>query len=114
MNLNNTPTEEQLRQLLAGCNDRAGHHVLWVEKNGEVHISMSPAKPSLAGFQQSHPDMKLRYETFEKGNEYVGVPAAADEAWVTHLFASLVREWPKAKVSAEPAYVELPEFEVSG
>jgi hypothetical protein len=106
MNLDNSPTEEQLRQLLAQCNDRASHHVLWVEKNGEVHVS-AVSELSPGGFQQAQPGMQLRYETFEKGNEYVGVLAATDQEWVSQLFESLVKEWTRAKGKAKPEYVEL-------
>src|SRR5438034_1059892 len=32
MNLSANPTKEQLRKLLQSCDDRAGHHVLWVAR----------------------------------------------------------------------------------
>ncbi|MBY0524921.1 MAG: hypothetical protein K2R98_16065 [Gemmataceae bacterium] len=107
MNLDNAPTKDQLRQLLAQFNDRAGHHVLWVEKNGEVHLSTVPAGLPPVQFQPSRSELQLRYEAFEKGNEYVGASAAADAEWVSQLFESLRKEWPKAKGKAEPGYVDL-------
>jgi hypothetical protein len=100
MNLNNSPTKEQLRQLLAGCNDRTADHLLWVDKSGDVRISVVPPRPS-------SDDMQLHYEKFEKGNEYVGVSAAADDDWVSQLFESLMKEWIKAKGKAKPEYVDL-------
>jgi hypothetical protein len=97
MNLDNHPTVEELRDLLRRCDDRAGHHVLWVAKNGDVHVSRVPKGKMPVGFQEVEPEMQLRYETFEAGNEYVGPEAAEDESWVKQLFDALVKEWPKAK-----------------
>ncbi len=97
MNLNNNPTVEELRDLLRRCDDQAGHHVLWVAKNGDVHVSRVPKDKKPVGFEEAEPEMQLRYETFEAGNEYVGPDAAEDAAWVEQLFDALVQEWPKVK-----------------
>jgi hypothetical protein len=116
--LNLDPTREQLRQLIAQGRDRDGHHLLWVSDTGEVQLSLVPADLTPAGFQQAHPQMRLRYEMFERGNEYVGPSAAADDAWVYRLFESLVREWPRAKDRAAVEYIDLdrltPEEHLSG
>jgi hypothetical protein len=85
MNLNADPTKEQLRELLARCDDLAGHHVLWVEREGEVRISQLPRRWPPPRFE-SPPDLQLRHETFQAGNEYVGEAAAADDEWVSKLF----------------------------
>lgn len=106
MNLDNNPTVEQLRALLAECDDQAGHHVLWVAKNGDVHLSRVPKDKTPVGFQESESEMQLRYETFQAGNEYVGLEAAEDEAWVRQLFDALVKEWPKAKGRQAVEYVD--------
>src|SRR5262245_45076762 len=42
MNLNASPTTEQLQQLLAQHDDRAGDHILWVDDKGDVHLSQTP------------------------------------------------------------------------
>jgi hypothetical protein len=107
MNLNTAPTTEELQQLLAQHDDRAGDHVLWVDDRGDVHLSQLPRNLTADAFERSRPDMRLRCETFQKGNEYVGPGAASDEAWVARLFETLVSEWPKANARGEVAYVEL-------
>jgi hypothetical protein len=38
MNLNDSPTIEQLTELLASVDDNSADHVLWVGVDGEVHI----------------------------------------------------------------------------
>lgn len=106
MNLENNPTVEELRDLLRKCEDQAGHHVLWVAKNGDVHVSRVPKDNTHMGLPEAEPEMQLRYETFEAGNEYVGPEAADDESWVKELFEALVKEWPKAKGKLTVEYVD--------
>lgn len=107
MNLNAPPTKEQLRQLLAPCNDLAGNHVLWVNNAGDVQLTRVAPDLPYVGFEQTHPDMLLRYETFQRGNEYVGPNAAADDEWVSELLESLRREWQKAKEKGRVEYIRL-------
>jgi hypothetical protein len=105
MNLNVSPTPDQLRELLRRCDDTAGHHVLWVKENGDVVLSRVAKNGALENDEKGHPEMKMRFETFLAGNEYVGPEAAQDDEWVSELFERLVREWAKARGKAEVAYV---------
>lgn len=97
MNLERNPTVDKLRAVIKACDDSAGHHVLWVATNGDVHVSAIPKDKSTAGLPEAEADVQLRLETFQAGNEYVGSEAAEDTAWVGQLFDALIREWPKAK-----------------
>lgn len=106
MNLDANPSIEELRELVRQCDDFAGHHVLWVKKSGEVTISCIPANQTQAGFEEDHPDMQLRLETFLAGNEYVGSEAADDWEWISELFESLRKEWHKAKGKTDVAYLD--------
>jgi hypothetical protein len=105
MNLNSNPTVEQLRELIRRCNDSAGHHVLWVKKSGEVELSSVPQDQTPIEFQEAHPNIQIRFETFLAGNEYVGPEAAEDEEWVSELFDRLVKEWSKAKGKPDVTYI---------
>lgn len=105
MNMEKNPTEAELRELIRGCNDRKGHHMLWVAENGDVKVS-TVAEP--VSVEQSQPGVRLRYETFQAGNEYVGPEAAEDADWIKQLFRSLTQKWPTAKSQGE--YVSLDEF----
>ena len=107
MNLNDSPTVGQLKQLFRMCNDSDGHHVLWVARNGEVHISLVPDELTPVGFEESKSNMQMRYETFCIGNDYVGESAAQDERLMSSIFASLVKEWPDAKGSADVDYIDV-------
>jgi len=106
MNLNKNPTAEELRDLLRGCDDAAGHHLVWVKKNGEVVISRLPRDHPPNGFERDHPEMQLACEPFLAGNEYVGPDAADDNEWVTELFDRLRMEWRKANGRQEVAYID--------
>jgi hypothetical protein len=107
MNLNVNPTPEQLRELIARCDDTAGNHVLWVKRNGEVEIARLPKGDSPNGFQHSQPEMQLYLGPFLAGNEYVGPAAASDDEWVAELFDNLLREWGKVKGKSDVAHVQL-------
>jgi hypothetical protein len=105
MNLNSNPTIEQLREIIRPVEDSAGHHVLWVKKSGDVELTKIPADQPLAEFEKAHPDMQIRFETFQAGNEYVGPEAAEDDEWVSELFDSLLKKWRQAKGKSEVVYV---------
>lgn len=105
MNLDNNPTKEQLADLLRACDDRAGHHVLWVDRGGEAHVTPVSADCSPAEFRQDHPDAQLQFDVFEPGHNYVGPGAADDHFWVEDVFIALLDEWAKAKGSPETPLV---------
>lgn len=93
MNLSNNPQVADLAILFAACNDSAAGHCLWVNKQGDVFVDPIPESLSPVGFERSKSDMLLRYETFDCGNNYVGLNAAEDSKYVQRMFNSLVKEW---------------------
>lgn len=97
MNMETNPTVDELRALIRAEDDRAGHHIVWVATNGDVHVSIVPEDMSPVDLERIHPDMQLRLETFQIGNEYVGPTAAEDNDWMNQLFEALNREWPRAR-----------------
>lgn len=94
MNLNNNPTAQQLSALMARCDDNAGHHVLWVSKSGDVEISLLNDQGPI-GFEEETSSMAIRYETFQRGNSYVGIDAANDANHVNSVLKHLTTEWEK-------------------
>ena len=106
MNLETRPTVDALRELIEAANDREGHHILWVTKDGDVHLSVLSQSQSAVGFQAEHPEMQLRLETFEAGNDYVGQAAARDDQWMNELFDALTKEWSKARGKEEVQYAD--------
>lgn len=104
MNLNNNPTMDQLRDLLRVCDDRAGRHVMWVDRTGEVWITLIPG--DVTDFVTSRSDLQMWFRVFVPGQDYVGPSAADDIGWVEDLFFALTREWPKARGHTKAMVVE--------
>lgn len=97
MNLTSNPTKQQLSALLAQADDEAGHHVLWIDTAGEVHLTLLDDSISLPDFATAHPTVRVRFETFCAGNSYVGPEAAKDDEHVKRYFNWLLSEWTAAK-----------------
>jgi hypothetical protein len=87
VNLNENPTVRQLAGLLKVCDDMADHHVLWVDRNGNVAIDRD------ADFDRENFHGKFYMETFDRGNKFVGPDASKDEKWLTILFTLLINNW---------------------
>lgn len=106
MKLSHNPTVEELRELIHQGEDGSGNHILWVKKNGEVKLSRIDGNESAAQFLKKHPDMRLRFEMFEAGNEYVGPEAARDDQWMAELYERLLTAWAKAKGNKQVEVVD--------
>lgn len=105
MNLNDHPTLAQLQTLIAAADDDAGNHILWVDAQGEVRLSVL-AGQSPNGFEDTHPSMRLRYETCDQGNGYVGPEAANDVPMMSRYFTSLIAEWRDRRMDGRVEYVD--------
>lgn len=106
MNMNNRPTIEQLRALFSAQNDDAGDHILWVDQNGTVNLSVLPDELTPVGFEEVAPNIKIRFETFGRGNKYVGVSAAQDEGFMRDTLSSLLHSWSKRSGGKDVEYVD--------
>lgn len=96
MRLTENPTVQQLRALIAACDDQAADHVLWVDHVGTVYIvpmqsGMTPAMYST----HLKDELRFRFETFQRGNDYVGIDASNDTEHVETLFHHLLDSWQK-------------------
>jgi len=92
MNLTNNPTKSELRELLASCNDDAGHHIIWVGPQGDVNIELLPGDMTPVGWAERMGDqVKFRFETLQSGNDYVGQEASEDKEWLDEVFDGLTR-----------------------
>ncbi len=96
LNLKDGFTMDDLKQLLSSCDDMEGHHIIWVDWNGNIDIALLPSNITPAGWAEKMGDrIKFRYETFVSGNEYVGFEAARDQKYVGELFEDLMNDWKK-------------------
>jgi hypothetical protein len=77
---------ETLRDLISNADDREVNRIQ-VDVDGDVHI----VKGTWDG--QSRPGVQLRFESFGRGNEYVGPKAASDEEHVHHYLGEIQKAW---------------------
>ncbi len=96
MNLNNHPTATELSALLASVDDNADHHCLWVDHQGEVHLT------PVEQLEGCKPQMRMRLEIYCQGNDYVGAAVAKDHDYVEKLLVELIRAWPDAMEDTGP------------
>ena len=88
------PTTADLAAMLMSCNDKSGNHILWVDFNGDVHVSQVPENLTPLGWAESMVGkVKFRYEAFIRGNEYVGSKAASDQTYLEEQLKDLKRDW---------------------
>jgi hypothetical protein len=94
MNMAQSPTMDQLVRIIGAADDKATHHILWLDYQGNVHLSPLPFNLTPVGFAEDNKDViKLRLETFEQGNGYTGPGAAKDKNWMDRLFRALDKAW---------------------
>jgi len=97
MNLNNNPTKEELRALIYACDDSAGHHILWVNRFGEVQISLIPNETPAEWVTRMEDEILFRNESYAINNDYVGQNAASDDEHISSLFKELLADWSRFK-----------------
>jgi hypothetical protein len=108
MNLENKPSLIQFKELVASCDDNAGHHVLWASISGGVEFGVLTPELDLSpiGFENSTPSMKLRFETYSRGNGYVGFEAAKDSEYIERLYKALLAKWGERSSGARVDYID--------
>lgn len=79
-------TRDNVAKLLASVVDDR-HWQLRVKKSGIAYMSQVVASDDID-------DLAFRFETWCRGNSYVGEAAAGDDRWVGHVFAELSKNWP--------------------
>lgn len=94
MNLNRNPTKEELQALLAACDDGDGIHVLWVERLGEVQVTLLLTETDAQWLREvDDQHVQFHYKSYAKNDGYVGKAASADALYITTLFERLLGDW---------------------
>jgi hypothetical protein len=66
MNLNSNPTKAQLQKLIKSCDDNEGAHILWVDRQGEVFITLLDENITPVAWAENMGDkIRFRYETYD-------------------------------------------------
>ncbi len=106
MNLNKQPTIDELAQLFAARKDSLDNHILWVCKEGEVHIDPLASGTHEHEFGQVHPEMRARLRMYRRGQGYVGKKAAADKVFMSRVFQTLRNAWIETDPQSEVRVVD--------
>lgn len=92
LNLNNNPQLNQLREIIKN-GDITKNNILWINKNGEVILSLIDENKTLQNFKKENPNMRFGYDVFSPGIEFIGEDAANDKDWIQEIFTSLIKTW---------------------
>lgn len=106
MNLNKHPTIDELSELFAARKDSLDNHILWVCKEGEVHIDPLASGTQEKEFSNSHPTMRTRLRMYRRGQGYVGKKAAADKAFMHRVLQTLETAWVETARQSEVRVVD--------
>lgn len=88
---------KHLKALIATGNDNQGAHLVWLAKNGDVHLTcMDPEEPIVLGPYEAFVCVYV-HDTLVRGGGWVGPEAAADPAWMAELHAQLTYRWKRYK-----------------
>jgi hypothetical protein len=89
-------TLQGVKELIASVDDSEDRQ-LRVTKSGIAFIydSVGP---------EDTDDLAFRFETWNKGNDYLGVAASQDETWVCRIYKALKKNWPTPTSSCLDSY----------
>ena len=90
-------SEEDLRRLLASADDRAGHHILWMDRTRPPLLHGKGGTPAHWEEQMQH-RIRYRFESFQAGNGYVGRAASQEAKYVKGLYEQIKRPAARAEL----------------
>jgi len=97
MNLNSNNKDilhDELKILLAQYDDEDGDYCIWIDTQGDVHITEIPdGELDRDSWFNMLPRFKVRMETTEKGKGWVGNKAVTDETYIEKLLEDLLETW---------------------
>lgn len=93
MNLDYSPTLDQLCQLVASVDDNQDSHILFVTKNGDVHLSPFRADTAVGADYANEEELQFVLDTFMIAEGYMGREATQDPEWMDELFSELIVHW---------------------
>lgn len=76
---------EDVREMIAGGDDSVDNQVR-VSKNGYLYLSQDTGARNLN-------EVKFRFDTFDAGNDYVGLEASKDEEHIKKIYSAVIHFW---------------------
>ncbi len=93
----NELTREQLVELIKNGDDSVDNQIR-VKSDGTVFLSQVVGAEDIDG-------LMFRLESFDAGNGYVGVDAAADDTYINGLYRGLKESWDKGRTDCVDDWV---------
>ena len=94
MNLNKEPTIDELKELISKCDDENYNHIIWVAKNGTVHIyTTTLSNPTRTFESEKGKVLQFWKGVYFKGNNYFELEASNDSEYLQELYDNLVKNW---------------------
>jgi len=91
---------ESLQKIVSECDDSLGHHLIWINNDGEVYITfVKVGQSSFTRRQLWHNNGVIyMFETLSQCSGYVGPHAALDLEWMSTLHAFLFEGYLRHKI----------------
>jgi hypothetical protein len=93
MNMNDHPTEMQLRDILQACDEMPDSCILWVDRFGEVQATLLTTETPAEWVKRMDEKVQFRYATYAQNNGHVRESTHNNDLYVTSLFEKLVTDW---------------------
>jgi len=94
MNLKLNPEISQLEELIGNCDDENFNHIIWVAKNGTVHIYATTLTNPIKAFEtENGKNLQFWKGIYKKGDDYLGMEAANDPTYLQELLSNLIKNW---------------------
>jgi len=94
MNLKSNPEIFELKELVSKCNDEEFNHIIWVAKNGIVHIYPTTLSNPTREFESENgKNLQFWKGVYLKDNDYFGMEASEDSQYIQELYDSLIKNW---------------------
>jgi hypothetical protein len=94
MNLKQNPEVSQLKELISDCDDDNFNHIIWVSKNGAVHIYATTLSNPISAFENEHgKNLQFWKGMYNMGDHYFGIEASNDSKYIQDLYDNLVKHW---------------------
>jgi hypothetical protein len=93
MNMNDHPTETQLRELLQACDTTPGSCVIWVDRFGEVQATLLTTETPTQWVKRMDEKVQFRFATYAQNNGHVTESPLNNDLYVSDLFEQLVKDW---------------------
>jgi hypothetical protein len=94
MNLKSNPEVSQLKELIGKCDDENFNHIIWVSKNGTVHIYPTTLSNPMSVFEKEHgKNLQFWKGVYSMDDQYFGMEASNDTKYLQDLYDKLVKTW---------------------